>query len=171
MSVIQNITLDVNQISMFSYINAKQADSGRILRCRITVDGVPYDVPTSATVVFRAIKPDDTFIYNDGTVNSDGTVSVSLTGQTLACVGKVFADIAVKYGNTTVSSVSFVIYVREIPGNDTIVSSSEFSVLSSLISNISVYDSTLTNLRNNKANGPGITVDLNNDILTVTEVS
>ena len=176
MLVTQDLTLDVNQVSMFSYINAKQGDSGRRLRIRITVDGTPIDVPSGATVNLRAVKPDDTFIYRNGMVLSDGRIQVRITSQTFAVPGKVFVDIEVIHADTTTpfttSTVTFVIYVKEAPMDTQAISSSnDFAALTSLVNGLSDYDNQLVLIDNNKANGPGITVDLEDDILTVTEVS
>ena len=167
----QIVTLDVNQISMFRYLNAKQADSGRRLKARITVDGQPYKVPTTATVTFRAVKPDDKVIYDSGSINSDGSINVTISAQTLAVVGKVFADISIVDGGKTVSTVSFVILVDELKGAASIVSSSSFTALQNLVSSLSSYDTELARLESTKADGPGIEVILEEDILTVNKTT
>jgi len=168
----QNITLDVNKISMFSYINGKQNDSGRRINVRITVDGVNLDVPSSATVILRAIKPDDTVIYHNGIVMSDGRVAVRFPSQMLAVEGKVYADISVLHDNRTVSTVSFAVLVRRVPYDETVIKSdSSFGALTALVNSLTQYDAQLTTLTNDKANGHKITVELADDILTVTEDS
>ena len=172
MAITQYVRLDVNQISTFSYINAKQGDSGKVLRIRITINGEPYDIPTSASVILRAIKPDNTVIYNLGTVYSDGTCGVTLTEQTLAVTGKIYADVSVMYGDVSVSSVTFVIFNEEFPkASSSITSSSQLSALSSFVSYLTNYNTTLTTLENNKADGAGITVSLNDGILTVKKTT
>ncbi len=172
MSVVQNLTLDVNNVSMFDYINTKQGDDGRYLYIRITVDGAPVDVPAGSTVAFRAVKPDNTIIYDAGSVLTDGRVAVRLSQNALAVPGRIMADISVISGGKMVSTVTFVILNREYLGDaSAITSTSSFTALSSLVTGLSNYDSSLTALNNNKATGPGITVDLIDGIMYVTEVS
>lgn len=168
MAVIQNITLDVNRPNIFYYINTKAGDNARRLKIRITVNGIVYKIPSGSSVKFRAIKPDDTFAYYDGTVNSDGACTVTLARSLLGVAGKIFADVAIIYGGTTVSSVSFVIMNRVIPGNvDTLASTSQYSQLNSFLNDASSYDSILLN----KAIGIGLTASLTDDILTITKNS
>lgn len=166
MAVTQNITLDVNQPNIFYYINTKQSDGGRRLRIRITIDGTPYNIPTGATVVFRAAKPDDTFVYESVAVNSDGSCSVNISADTLDVVGKIFADVSVIYGGTIVSSVSFVIMNRDVPMNITaLAATTEYSSLNTFVNNTSSYDAALLN----KAVGVGLTASLSGEILTIVK--
>lgn len=161
MAVYQKLALDINRESVYDCITVKQADDGRFLDINLLVDGTPYIVPQNSLVILRAIKPDNKSIFNYGGVNSDGSVRVYLSSQLTAAVGKVYADVNVYNNGTKVSSVSFVILVRDIPANvDHIVSSDEYDVLTTVSTNLS-----------DKVTGKGISMDLINGILYVTEVN
>lgn len=166
MSVYQNIKLDVNRINTFSVINAKQGDSGRMLKVQITINDEPYYIPRNAYVIFRATKPDDTFVYNFASVQSDGTCTIQLSQETLASPGKIYCDLSVLVGRSTVSSVTFVIFNDKFPRSpSSITSANEYLALSNLVTYLSNYSSKVDRL----ANGRGITASLENDILTVTK--
>lgn len=166
MAVYQNVEFDINQVNTFSLINTKQGDSGRILRIQLTLNGEPYKIPISAHAIFRAIKPDDTFIYNSCTVNQDGTCYVVLTQEVLSVSGKIYGDISIIQDRTTVSSVSFVIFNEKFPQADTsISSSSQYTALANYVSLLSGYSSKLDTL----ANGRGITASLDDGVLTVVK--
>ncbi len=169
MAVTQTITLDVNRVDMFDCITTKQADSGRKIKIKITVDGVQYEIPSGATITLRVIKPDGTSVLKTGSVTSDGCALVQLNSNILAAPGRIHADVAVLDGDTTVSTVSFVIRNQKLPGDTSaITSSNSYEALSTLTNSI---NNTYNSLAASKANGTGITVSFDNGDLLVKEVS
>lgn len=94
--ITKEITIDVARTSVFQTIVAKQHDSNsRFLRVAITNDGVPLPIDTSSTVIIDGKREDGESKGFLGTVNSDGTVTVPLTGWLLELNGIVKCDITV----------------------------------------------------------------------------
>lgn len=135
MQYVADITLDVACPPTFKVIRAKQGDdASRYVNITVAEAGNVVTVPSSATVQFRAGKPDGAGIYNPATVNSDGTVTVELTAQTLAVAGRVLADIVILQGGAVLATASWTIIVEENPlGNVDIESESEWLVLQGFV--------------------------------------
>lgn len=80
MEYIQEITLDLNTHSAPLIVNAKQNDTDtRKLLVHYTKNGEEYKINTNNSVALRVRKPDMHLIFNNGVVNNNGTVSVTLT--------------------------------------------------------------------------------------------
>ena len=127
----QSITLDVNNCVEYKYINAKQGDiDSRFLKITLTENGEKI-VPTSkCTASFRCLKPDGRICVNKSTINSDGTITASLTEQVLASAGTVRADISLLDGSSVLSSATFFITVEVSPATEgNVLSSDEFLIL------------------------------------------
>lgn len=134
MQYTQELTLDVARQYTYSYIQAKQGDdASRYVKITVTANGVTQAVPTTATATFRALKPDGKSIYNSATINSDGTVTVELTEQTLAVPGRVMADVSITDSGTVLSVVSFCIDCLPAPLGENIDSETELLVLTAAL--------------------------------------
>lgn len=135
MNITQKITLDLTKRSAFQYVSAKQGDnSSRFVEVTLTDGDSVYIPPDGATASFRAQKPDGTMVLNQAVVNSNGTVTVELTQQTLAASGDVIADIYLTDGaDTVLSTASFVIRVEPAPMGITADSDNEFLILVELV--------------------------------------
>lgn len=137
MEYIQEITLDLNTHSAPLIVNAKQNDTDtRKLLVHYTKNGEEYKINTNNSVALRVRKPDMHLIFNNGVVNNNGTVSVTLTQQCLAVSGRAYADL-VEFNSSgqMLSTVSFIIDIQAMPdvmGNEAI-SSNEFLYLKSFI--------------------------------------
>ena len=137
MEYIQDLILDLNSNSAYPVISAKQNDvDTRILRIHYTKDGAEYQVSQSNSVALRLRKPDMRLVFNDGVINNDGTVSVTLTYQCLTSAGRAYADL-VEFNSSgqMLSTISFIIYIQASPdvmGSEAI-SSNEFLYLKSFI--------------------------------------
>ena len=141
MQIIQHIKLNIYQRSDYTYLDAKQADdNSRFLNVQFTDGENDIFVTAGVTVTLRCQKPDGTAVYNNGTRESDGTVTVELTDQVLAVPGIVYADISTSRNGEILSSATFIIRVIPVPTGTQIVSTNEFLQLTELIEELEQLD-------------------------------
>lgn len=128
--ITQNITLDLSKQTPMQYVYAKQGDNeSRYVRVTLTDNGTVY-IPAGVQANFRARKPDGTMIYNPTVINEDGTLTLELTGQTLAAAGTVLADVCLCGNDSEIlSSASFAISVEVQPYGEEAESSNEWQTL------------------------------------------
>lgn len=85
------IYLDFAQKTSLVTVFAKQGDNNtRTIQIFPMLDGIPMAIDREAQYVakFAAKKPDGHYVYNDSAkINDDGTITVTLTDQTLAAHG------------------------------------------------------------------------------------
>lgn len=114
--ITQEITLELSIRSDIPYLYAKQGDCDvRNLLITLTDNGTTY-LPRHMEAYFRARTPEGTEIYEAGTINSDGTITVALPKAALASAGTVAADIClVGQSGEVLSSTPFRIHVDPIP--------------------------------------------------------
>lgn len=132
---VQPITLDVAGGNVYKYVYAKQGDSGsRYVCATILANGKTIDISSDLTAEFRAVKRDGRSVINPATINSDGTITVELTQQTLAVEGIVDADIIIKSSSGDVlSTASFKILVEKAPVSEQIDSANELLAIKQII--------------------------------------
>lgn len=135
MDITQKITLDLDRRSVYTTICAKQGDTkSRKVQITLVSGGAVYKAPPGAQAKFRAQKPDGTMVLNPAVVNSDGTVTVELTRQTIAVPGEVTADVYLTDSTGSVlSSASFVIHVEPAPSGMQTDSENEYLVLVEMV--------------------------------------
>ena len=135
MDITQKITLDLDRRSVYTAICAKQGDTkSRKVQITLVSGGAVYKAPSGAQAKFRAQKPDGTMVLNPAAVNSDGTVTVELTRQTIAVPGEVTADVYLTdSAGAVLSSASFVIHVEPAPAGVQTDSENEFLHLVALV--------------------------------------
>lgn len=135
MDITQKITLDLDRRSVYTAICAKQGDEkSRKVQITLVSGGAVYKAPSGAQAKFRAQKPDGTMVLNPAVLNSDGTVTVELTRQTIAVPGEVTADVYLTDSTGSVlSSASFVIHVEPAPAGVQTDSENEFLHLVALV--------------------------------------
>ena len=135
MDITQKITLDLDRRSVYTTICAKQGDTkSRKVQITLVSGGAVYKPPSGAGAKFRAQKPDGTMVLNPAVVNSDGTVTVELTRQTIAVPGEVTADVYLADSvGAVLSSASFVIRVEPAPNGVQADSENEFLHLVALV--------------------------------------
>lgn len=131
----QYVTLDLNTRSVFSYIRAKQGDSGSRFVCvTLTENGAAYQLPDGVEANFRCLKPDGNSVYNPAVINDDGTITVELTEQVLAVPGVVSSDVCLcDTQGDILSTVSFEIRVDPAPVGTMVASESELLTLLDII--------------------------------------
>lgn len=137
MNYTEDIVIDLNPNNAPPIIAAKQQDvDSRTLIFHYTKNGQPYNVNSNNSIAFRMRKPDKYMVFNDATINADGTVSVTLTQQCLTTAGRGYADL-VEFSaeGKMLSTVSFVLNIMpspEVMGSEAITSN-EFLYLKSFI--------------------------------------
>lgn len=131
----QYVTLDLNTRSVFSYIRAKQGDSGSRFVCvTLTENGAAYQLPDGVEANFRCLKPDGNSVYNPAVINDDGTITVELTEQVLAVPGVVSSDVCLcDTQGDILSTVSFEIRVDPAPVGTMVASENELLTLLDII--------------------------------------
>lgn len=133
----QEITLDLNSNSAYVVVDAKQGDvDSRTLLVHYTSNGEEYKVNTNNSVALRMQKPDKTVVFNDTTINYDGSVLVPFSYQCLTVAGRAYADlIELNSDGQTLSTVSFIVNIMAQPdfSADAALSSDEFLYLKSFL--------------------------------------
>ena len=147
MQVTQEIQLDINGNPNRTFLCKQADDNSRYLKITLMDGTTPLSVPNGTTVTLRALKPDGTQVYNAGTRNSDGTITVELDAQVLAVEGLVRADVSTAYSGQILSSANFCIRVEPVPMGSGITSTSEFLQLTELIEDASQYQTSIAELR------------------------
>ena len=132
---VQSINLTTSSMTPKLKIFAKRNDAGsRFIRVSLFVTNSWRErvlIPASSEVFINAEKPDGTKTVSAGVVNEDGSVTVPVTGQTLASLGDVECDISIVSAEPSIlTSASFTVEVVESQRDDELVESSdEFSLL------------------------------------------
>lgn len=103
-------TIEVTRRGIPPRIDAVQGDTGRQIAFVISDMAVP---DTAAAKVYL-LKPDGHHVYNDGTLSTvDGltTVTVPLTSQALAAVGRATGQVQLLDGESLVTSFDFLVEI------------------------------------------------------------
>ena len=139
--LIQTIEIQVNNPGLIPQINAIQADSGRTLDCIIS----DMAIPAGATARIYAQKPSGAKVFNNCAI-SDRTVSVGLTTQILAELGRTVCQVQITQGTEKVTSFDFIINVMKSRIDSTAIESTdEFTALDEALAQA---DALLDNLSN-----------------------
>lgn len=126
-----SVDLDRRQPPGEVTVSAKQGDDqSREIIIALRSSGVAWEVPSSAVLRIRLLKPDGKAVYNNLPQSTDGKVHVTLEGQMLTAAGLARADIEITEGGTLLSSFLFYadITERAVP-DGTIESTDEFGAL------------------------------------------
>lgn len=139
--VLYKFRLDVAKMGSQACIYVKKGDvQSRQLQIYLHNGTAPYIVADGTAVVLRAVKPDDTVIFNDCTADGN-VVSHLLTLQETAVAGVLKCELNI-YGadNEVLFAPEFDVVVTEPQVEDSIIeSSSEFSALTSALSDALEY--------------------------------
>lgn len=141
MEYIQEITLDLNAQVATPIIYAKQGDADtRVLEVHLMEDGNEYIPEAGSLVMFRARKPDGTYVVDATSASlNNNIVNVRLTEQTLVEAGRALVDIVLYDGNGQyLSTASFILVIQPSPAAAMrgAVSSNEYNVFESLLASI-----------------------------------
>jgi len=139
-TITREISVDVAQLNRFAAIVAKQYDKqSRYLKVTLLNQGEAIKVDSASTAVINARREDETSKTFEGTVNSDGTVTVPLTYWMLELDGTVECDISVITGDTTVLTTTlFELAVQEAaaPDDSEISEDDDYGILIQLIADV-----------------------------------
>lgn len=132
-----NISLDVQKTASQCCLAVKKGDTARSIVATLNSGDKPYPVVGVVSVVFTALKPDGNVIYNSCTV-SEGNIIYDFTAQTAASSGELPCEFRV-YGmeNKLLVSARFTLLVEDAVYSDSsaVVSASEYSALTQMVSN------------------------------------
>lgn len=123
------ITIQASHTGLTPVIEAKQGNSGR---------GVVVTIPdidlVGKTIYVFVKKPDDTEVYDYGSVNARGQAVINFNEQMLAAVGDAKMEIQIFQGDTVVSSFNIIIEVlASLSGSSHVASTDDYKVLRDLI--------------------------------------
>ena len=138
MEYIKEIAVDLAGEMLFEYITAVQGDNNsRFVKVTLLSNAQPYTVPSGSTAVIRCKKPDGTSVFNEATINEDGTITAELTEQMLAAIGNCRCEISL-YGadKSNLTSVPFIVKVTSAAVNPNITSSDEFTAFVNALSKV-----------------------------------
>ncbi|MGL5512437.1 MAG: BppU family phage baseplate upper protein [Sporomusa sp.] len=125
MKALKTVVFQVANKGLPVIIPVVQSDSAR------SIDFIISDmtIPSGATAIFYALKPDYTKICENCTI-TDNTIAVNLTTQTLAAVGRVKCQVQIVSDDDIVTTFEFALNVEKSLADDSaIVSANEFGVL------------------------------------------
>ena len=138
------LRLDLLRGGNQGYIRVKRGENGaRRLAIALYMHSVPYMADAGTTAVFRAIKPDNTQLFNSSTI-TDNVVTVGLTTQTVAALGTVRCELSI-YGmnNELLYSPQFDVIVEDYLYSDTAIESTdEYTNLTEALSTVNNIVST-----------------------------
>lgn len=138
MDYIKEITVDLAGEMLFEYITAVQGDTARVVKITILSDSRPYSPPEGARAVIRCRKPDGNPVFNDATINEDGTITAPLTAQMLAAAGNCRCEVTL-YGvdEEVLTTVSFIVKVTPKAVSDNEVeSTAEFTAIEKALAEV-----------------------------------
>lgn len=146
--IISYITIDLSSYNNFDYVRAVQGDQKtRYIHITLLENQKPY-VLSDIKAVLRGTKPDGKTIYNNCGISDDGEIIVELTEQILAFAGIGKYEIALyDTDESVITSFPFNIYVSPAQFNpETILSSDEFTELTTNISKIKTVTDNATQI-------------------------
>lgn len=141
MEYIKEITVDLSGEMFFHYITATQGDTARAVKITIISNNQPYTPEDGAKAILRAKKPDGNSVFNDATINADGTITAELTEQITVAAGNVRCEVSI-YGadGKVLSTVPFIVKVTPASLNPGVTSSNEFGALASALAEVQEVD-------------------------------
>ena len=156
------ITLDVQQSSTATFVAVKRGDIGRKIVISLSDGGFPYKIAEDCYAVLTGTKPDGNILYNHCDIEGN-TIVYEITEQTTAAAGRMKAEVKL-YGadDSLVTSATFRIIIDgTVYTDDKVESSSEFSALTQLISQVVAI------IQNNSGNsGGGISITIVKELPT-----
>ena len=156
------ITLDLQQASTPTFVAVKKSDIGREIRITLSDGGFPYEISADCYAVLTGTKPDGNILYNHCDIE-ENTIVYEITEQTTAAAGRMKAEVKL-YGadDILVTSATFRIIIDgTVYTDDKVESSSEFSALTQLMSQV------LEIIKNNSGeSGGGISITIVNELPT-----
>lgn len=143
LQVCQDITLDFS-IPKIKNVRIVEGDKdSRIINITITNNGTKYILDKSSMIArYKIHKPDNKYIYNNISINDNGTVTIQLTKQATIVSGLCRAELQITdLSGNILSTMPFNIIVeKSVVNDDDIISQNESTVLESLINHLVDYN-------------------------------
>ena len=138
MEYIKEITVDLVGDMLFEYITAVQGDTARAVIITVLSNSQPYTPPEGARAVIRCRKPDGKPVFDDATINEDGTITAPLTVQMLATAGHCRCEVALYSADEKVlTTVPFIVKVtpKTVSDNE-VVSTAEYTAIEKALAEV-----------------------------------
>ena len=143
---VHDINLDLHDEGYVEEVPLVQYDANKVyVRATIWNNGVRYSVPSTSIIALVATKPDNNGLFNQAGIDSEGRIIYKVTDETTSMYGNFDAQFRL-YDTELVdgasvsrlkSSFKFRVYVAKSTLDDnTIISASEFNILTNLINSI-----------------------------------
>ena len=162
----QHIYLDIKKNGYQQTIYARCGDvEGMVLCFHLSNGAADYKIENTDTAVFRALKPDGTYIYNNCDVDMvSGMASTVITSQCVASEGIVEGELQILDSEKVLYSPKFKIIVESNLYDDSAVeSASEYTELTTMIASaqtaISNAETATTNAETATANAETATAN------------
>ena len=131
------LTVDVNLYNLQSIRLKQYNQNSQRLVITVTENNQPYFVDKNlVTCAFKMITPDDRAIYNECTINDDGTITVDITESCCTRPGKGEAelDIIRSDDDYQLCTMNFhMIIEKSVYGNDKVIAAPEFDLLAKAV--------------------------------------
>lgn len=121
-----DLRLDAERNGSQASIVVKQNDRrARLLRLRLFSEATPLAMVPGMVAVLRAVKPDETILFNDCEIDGN-TLKNEITQQMMAAPGRVVCEVAV-YGadSSVITTPRFDVYVESLVYDDGAIESTD----------------------------------------------
>lgn len=137
MEYIKEITVDLSGEMYFNYITAVQGDEkSRFVKITILSGGLAFFPTAGARAALRCKKPDGTFVLNDATIGEDGAITTELTENMLAAVGNCRCEVTIYEGESSLTTVPFIVKVTPGAVDPEIESTDEYTALTKALADV-----------------------------------
>lgn len=161
-----SITLDVQKAHTQCFLNMVKGDTDSVIKAAFTNGRTPYDL-TGKTVVFAAIKPDGTCLYENATI-TNGKAVYECDVQLCTVKGLVLAQFIIMEGTSIKKSPQFFVVVNANADTERALVEPSTSTVGAL-NNLYAYFQTMIN--SGAFNGVSCTHSWDGTTLTVTSAS
>lgn len=127
---VSRITLDLQKTFSQVSLQMKRGDNTNEVLAIITDNGQPYDLDKVDMAMYRALKPDKTYVYNNCEIHGN-EITVPVSSQTINALGLVLCELNLySKSRGRITTARFSIVVEEAVYGDNIPeSTNEFSAL------------------------------------------
>lgn len=127
---VSRITLDLQKTFSQVSLQMKRGDNTNEVLAIITDNGQPYDLDKVDMAMYRAMKPDKTYVYNNCEIHGN-EITVPVSSQTINALGLVLCELNLySKSRGRITTARFSIVVEEaVYGDDIPESTNEFSAL------------------------------------------
>ena len=134
LEIMQEITIELDGKSPFSYIVVKQGDKGsRIIAITLLQNKQPYTIQAGCIARIKYFKPDGNPVINDCVIQNN-KILVTYTEQMLAAAGTAKGEVLILQGDRELKSATYYTKIVEaVFGTDGVVSDKEFLSMAKIL--------------------------------------